>query len=158
MQTEVETAVRERLPIMTILLNNSRMGGYDHHMPAASARFGSNRLSGHYAGVAAELGAYSERVEDAADVAAAIGRGIAATRGAPGRAGDDHQGGAGLPRRRSGPRRCRGMGGRAGLARPPVRHGGGPTAAVRRLRRTLKSAVVGGVRPVTLHGRRTRSL
>jgi len=38
-QTEVETAVRERLPIMTILLNNSRMGGYDHHMPAASARF-----------------------------------------------------------------------------------------------------------------------
>jgi len=79
-QTEVETAVRERLPIMTILLNNSRMGGYDHHMPAASARFGANRLSGHYAGVAAELGAYSERVEDPADVAAAIGRGIAATR------------------------------------------------------------------------------
>ena len=80
MQTEVETAVRERLPIMTILLNNARMDGYDRHMPAASARFGTNRLSGHYAGVAAELGAYSERVEDPADVAAAIGRGIAATR------------------------------------------------------------------------------
>ncbi len=47
---------------------------------ARAARFGSNRLSGHYAGVAAELGAYSERVEDPADVAAAIGRGIAATR------------------------------------------------------------------------------
>ena len=30
--------------------------------------------------MAAELGAYSERVEDPADVAAAIGRGIAATR------------------------------------------------------------------------------
>jgi thiamine pyrophosphate-dependent acetolactate synthase large subunit-like protein len=78
--TEVETAVRERLPIMTILLNNARMGGYNHHMPSASERFGSNRLSGHYAGVAAELGAYSERVADPADVAATIGRGIAATR------------------------------------------------------------------------------
>ena len=62
--------MRERLPIMTILLNNARMGGYDHHMPAASARFGSNRLSGHYAGVAAELGAYSERVGAAVDQAA----------------------------------------------------------------------------------------
>ena len=78
--TEVETAVRERLPIMTILLNNSRMGGYNHHMPAASERFGSNQLSGRYAGVAAELGAYSERVEDPNEVAAAIARGIAATR------------------------------------------------------------------------------
>ncbi len=78
--TEVETAVRERLPIMTILLNNSRMGGYGGHMPTASERFGSNRLSGRYAGVAAELGAYSERVEDPEEVAAAIGRGIAATR------------------------------------------------------------------------------
>jgi acetolactate synthase I/II/III large subunit len=77
---EVETAVRERLPIMTILLNNSRLGGYDHHMPVASERFNSNKLSGCYANVAAGLGAYSERVEQPGDVAAAIERGIAATR------------------------------------------------------------------------------
>src|SRR6266540_2881092 len=49
---EVETAVRERLPIMTVLLNNSCMGGYGHHMPTASERFGANRLSGSYAEVA----------------------------------------------------------------------------------------------------------
>ena len=30
---EVETGVRERLPIMTVILNNSVMGGYGHHMP-----------------------------------------------------------------------------------------------------------------------------
>ncbi len=77
---EVETAVRERLPILTVLLNNSRMGGYGGHMPAASERYGANRLSGRYAGLAAELGAYSERVEDPGAVAAALGRGIAATR------------------------------------------------------------------------------
>jgi thiamine pyrophosphate-dependent acetolactate synthase large subunit-like protein len=78
---EVETAVRERLPIMTVILNNSVMGGYsDHNMPFASERFGSNRLSGDYARVAEALGAHAERVERPDDVVAAIQRGIAATR------------------------------------------------------------------------------
>lgn len=77
---EVETAVRERLPIMTVILNNSVMGGYGHHMPTASQRFGSNRLSGSYARVAEALGAHAERVERPDDVVAAIERGVAATR------------------------------------------------------------------------------
>jgi acetolactate synthase-1/2/3 large subunit len=77
---EVETAVRERLPIMTVILNNSVMGGYGHHMPNASERFGSNRLSGSYARVAEALGAHAERVERPDDVEAAIQRGVAATR------------------------------------------------------------------------------
>jgi acetolactate synthase-1/2/3 large subunit len=77
---EVETGVRERLPIMTVILNNSVMGGYGHHMPNASEQFRSNRLSGSYAKVAEGLGAYAERVESAADVRAALERGIAATR------------------------------------------------------------------------------
>jgi thiamine pyrophosphate-dependent acetolactate synthase large subunit-like protein len=77
---EVETAVRERIPIMTVLLNNSCMGGYGHHMPHASERYGSNRLSGQYAAVAQGLGAYAERIERPGDVVAAIQRGIAATR------------------------------------------------------------------------------
>jgi thiamine pyrophosphate-dependent acetolactate synthase large subunit-like protein len=77
---EVETAVRERLPIMTVILNNSVMGGYGHHMPTASERFGANRLSGNYAGVAKALGAHAERVERPDDVVSAIQRGIAATR------------------------------------------------------------------------------
>ena len=77
---DVETAVRGRIPILTIVLNNSVMGGYGHHMPTASERYGSNRLSGHYADVAAALGAYSERVEQPGNVVAAIQRGIAATK------------------------------------------------------------------------------
>ncbi|MGH2459019.1 MAG: thiamine pyrophosphate-requiring protein, partial [Chloroflexota bacterium] len=76
---EVETAVRSRIPILTVILNNSVMGGYGHHMPTASERFGSNRLSGRYADVAASLGAYSERVENPGDVVAAIRRGIKVT-------------------------------------------------------------------------------
>jgi len=77
---EVETGVRERLAIMTVILNNSVMGGYGHHMPTASEQFKSNRLSGSYARVAEGLGAHAERVERAEDVRGAIERGIAATR------------------------------------------------------------------------------
>jgi thiamine pyrophosphate-dependent acetolactate synthase large subunit-like protein len=77
---EVETAVRERIPIMTVILNNSVMGGYGHHMPNASQRYGANRLSGNYAAVAAGLGAHAERIERPGDVAAALQRGINATR------------------------------------------------------------------------------
>jgi thiamine pyrophosphate-dependent acetolactate synthase large subunit-like protein len=77
---EVETAVRERLPIMTVILNNSVMGGYGHHMPTASERFGSNRLSGRYEGVAEALGAHAERVVRPEDVIPALERAIGATR------------------------------------------------------------------------------
>src|SRR5438270_1072151 len=77
---EVETAVRERLPIMTVILNNSVMGGYGHHMPTASSRYGANRLSGSYARVAEALGAHAERIEQPGDVRAAVERGIAANR------------------------------------------------------------------------------
>jgi thiamine pyrophosphate-dependent acetolactate synthase large subunit-like protein len=77
---EIETAVRERLPILTVILNNSVMGGYGHHMPNASDRYGSNRLSGNYARVADGLGAHAERIEQPGAVRAALERAIAATR------------------------------------------------------------------------------
>jgi acetolactate synthase-1/2/3 large subunit len=77
---DVETAVRSNIPIMTVILNNSVMGGYGHHMPTASERFGANRLSGSYSKVAEGLGAYSERIEQPDDVVSAIRRGIDATR------------------------------------------------------------------------------
>jgi acetolactate synthase-1/2/3 large subunit len=77
---EVETAVRENLPIMTVILNNSVMGGYGHHMPTASEHYRSNQLSGNYARVAEGLGAHAERIERAGDVRAAMQRGISATR------------------------------------------------------------------------------
>jgi len=76
---EVETAVRERLPIMTVILNNSVMGGYGHHMPTASDRYGANRLSGNYARVAEGLGAHAERIEQPGEVRAALQRAIAVT-------------------------------------------------------------------------------
>jgi len=77
---EIETAVRERLAIMTVILNNSVMGGYSHHMPTASERYRSNQLSGSYARVAEALGAHAERIDRPDDVVGAIQRGLASTR------------------------------------------------------------------------------
>jgi len=77
---DVETAVREQIPILTLLVNNSAMGNYETHIPKACERFGTKFLSGNYSDVARGLGAYTERIEHPGDIAAALGRGIAATR------------------------------------------------------------------------------
>ena len=71
---DVETAARSKLPILTILLNNSIMGGYGARMPVATARYGAAHLSGDYAAVAEGLGAYSERVDQPAEIVPAIRR------------------------------------------------------------------------------------
>ncbi len=76
---DFETAVRERLPILSILLNNSAMAIELPVMPVATERFRATDISGNYADFAKALGGYGERVTDPADIAAAIRRGIAAT-------------------------------------------------------------------------------
>ena len=76
---DFETPVRERIPILTIILNNSVMGGYAEHFPVAAERYYSNRLSGDYTKLAEALGAYSERVEKPQDIVPAIQRGIRVT-------------------------------------------------------------------------------
>jgi acetolactate synthase-1/2/3 large subunit len=75
---DFETAVRGRLPILTIVLNNGLMGGYTEWMPDAVARFGSDRMGGRYADIAKALGGHSERVERPAELRSALERCIAA--------------------------------------------------------------------------------
>lgn len=76
---DFETAVRERLPILSILLNNSAMAIELPVMPTATERFRATDISGNYAEFAMALGGYGERVTDPAEIGAAIRRGIAAT-------------------------------------------------------------------------------
>jgi acetolactate synthase I/II/III large subunit len=71
---DFETAARERIPILTILLNNSALGGYEKLMPVATERYRLKYLSGEYAKVAQALGGYGERVERPADIIPAIER------------------------------------------------------------------------------------
>ena len=61
---DIETAVRVRAGILTVVLNNGVMMAYDEKMPQAVRDFGIHRLGGDYAAVAAGLGAHSERVAD----------------------------------------------------------------------------------------------
>ena len=75
---DVETAVRSEIPVLTVILNNGVMTHYADMMPYAAEHWGANRLSGDYAKVAEGLGAYAERVESPAQVAAAVRNGIAA--------------------------------------------------------------------------------
>ena len=76
---DVETAVRERIGVLTILLNNSAMGGYEKVMPLATLKFRSKFLTGNYTQVAKGLGAHAERITRAADLADAIRRGVRMT-------------------------------------------------------------------------------
>jgi acetolactate synthase-1/2/3 large subunit len=71
---DFETAARERIPILTIILNNSALGGYEKHMPVATELFRTKFLTGDYAKVAEGLGGYSERVKDPAQIIPAIHR------------------------------------------------------------------------------------
>lgn len=76
---DFETAVREGLPILSILLNNSAMAIELDVMPEATELYRSTDISGDYAAFARALGGYGERVEQPGDIADAIRRGIAAT-------------------------------------------------------------------------------
>lgn len=72
---DFETAVRERIPILTIILNNSAMGIYDaDRFPVANKLYGTKYLTGNYAKVAEALGGFSEKVENPEDIVPAIER------------------------------------------------------------------------------------
>jgi acetolactate synthase-1/2/3 large subunit len=79
---DIETAVRNNIPILTIVINNSLMSIYsDSRFPVALEKYGVKRLSGDFSGVAKALGAYTERVTEPDDIVPAIRRGIAAVQG-----------------------------------------------------------------------------
>ena len=76
---DFETAVRERIPILSILLNNFSMAIELPIMQTATEKYRSTDISGHYADMAKAFGGYGERVTEPADIVPAIQRGIAAT-------------------------------------------------------------------------------
>ena len=77
---DFETAVRERIPILSILLNNFSMAIELPIMPVATEKYRSTDISGDYAAMARAFGGYGEQVRDPADIVPAIRRGVAKTR------------------------------------------------------------------------------
>jgi acetolactate synthase-1/2/3 large subunit len=76
---DFETAVRERIPILSVLLNNSSMAIELPIMPVATEKFRATDIGGNYADMARAFGGFGERVERPDEIVPAIERAIAKT-------------------------------------------------------------------------------
>jgi thiamine pyrophosphate-dependent acetolactate synthase large subunit-like protein len=76
---DFETAVRERIPILSILLNNFSMAIELPIMPVSTERYRATDISGNYSKMAQAFGGYGERVTEPGEIIPAIRRGIEQT-------------------------------------------------------------------------------
>ncbi len=76
---DFETAVRERIPILSILMNNFSMAIELPIMEVSTEKFRSTDISGDYAAMARAFGGHGERVSDPSEIVPAIRRGIEQT-------------------------------------------------------------------------------
>jgi acetolactate synthase I/II/III large subunit len=76
---DFETAVRERIPILSVLLNNFSMAIELPIMKIATEKYRSTDISGNYADMARAFGGYGERVTQPSDIVPAIKRAIKVT-------------------------------------------------------------------------------
>ena len=76
---DFETAVRERIPILSVLLNNFSMAIELKIMKVSTDKFRSTDISGNYADMAKAFGGYGERVTEPAEIIPAIRRAIKKT-------------------------------------------------------------------------------
>lgn len=77
---DFETAVRENIPILSILFNNFSMAIELPIMQVSTEKYRSTDISGNYADMAKAFGGYGERITDPNEIVAALERGIEATR------------------------------------------------------------------------------
>ncbi len=76
---DFETAVRERIPILSVLFNNFSMAIEIPIMPVSQEKYGATDISGNYAKMAEAFGGYGERIETPDQISPAIERGIQKT-------------------------------------------------------------------------------
>ena len=76
---DFETAVRCRIPIITVVLNNSTMAAETRIMAASHELYNTRDLGGNYADMGQAMGGYAERVQDPAEIIPAFRRARRAT-------------------------------------------------------------------------------
>ena len=76
---DFETAVRERIPILSVLLNNFSMAIELKVMPTATEKYRSTDISGNYADMARAFGGHGERVTEPGEIVPALRRAIRRT-------------------------------------------------------------------------------
>ena len=77
---DFETAVRERIPILSILLNNFSMAIELKVMPISTEKYRATDISGDYAAMARAFGGHGERITTPEEIKPAILRGIEKTK------------------------------------------------------------------------------
>jgi acetolactate synthase-1/2/3 large subunit len=76
---DFETAVRERIPILSVLLNNFSMAIELKIMKTATEKYRSTDISGNYADMAKAFGGHGERVTDPNEIVPALKRAMVKT-------------------------------------------------------------------------------
>jgi acetolactate synthase-1/2/3 large subunit len=71
---DFETAVRNNIPTLTIVLNNNFMAAETHTMQVSHERYGTMNILGNYADLAKSLGGWAERVEEPNQIVPALQR------------------------------------------------------------------------------------
>jgi acetolactate synthase-1/2/3 large subunit len=71
---DFETAVRNNIPMLTIVLNNNFMAAETHTMQVSHERYGTMNILGNYADLAKSLGGWAERVEEPNQIVPALQR------------------------------------------------------------------------------------
>jgi len=77
--TDLETAVRLGIPILTVVSNNGTMGNYERLIPRAMELYGAAEIGGRYADMARALGVHAERIDAPAEIIPALQRAARAT-------------------------------------------------------------------------------
>ena len=77
---DIETAVRNKIGIITVIFNNGIMAIETPSLKHAHATYGANFQGGNYAQLADALGAWSKRVEKPADFLPVLDQALAATK------------------------------------------------------------------------------
>jgi acetolactate synthase-1/2/3 large subunit len=76
---EIAAAARNQIGTLTIVFNNSCLGGYEKFIPVATKLYKTRFLSGNYSKVAEGLGAYAERIEEPREIIPALQRALKVT-------------------------------------------------------------------------------
>ena len=72
--TDFETASRNKIGIITVIINNGAMGGYEKNIPIAVERYGSKFTTGDYTKMADSLGCHAETITQPGQIAPALQR------------------------------------------------------------------------------------
>ena len=72
--TDFETASRNRIGTITVIINNGAMGGYEKNIPIAVEKYGAKFLTGDYTKMADSLGCHAETITQPAQIAPTLAR------------------------------------------------------------------------------------